>query len=163
MKLRQWYQVHGAIEVSPHPTEMLEWLRPQVPGLGHDFEIREGHWYAGSFRMFDASVPANLLHRWRPGEAGFLDIEGIENYVNGLPDEPHRDDILRKVRQTRQTVSLRGLATFGASRLARICEQLCGHLARVSDGIIQVHQDGFFSPMGESLFPHSPRHRLKTR
>ena len=81
-----------------------------------------------------------------------------------LPDEPHRDYVLEHIHNTRQTVSLMPIsALLGHSRLARICEQLCGYVARASEGLIHVYQEGFFSPEGESLWPHCPRHRLKTR
>ncbi len=79
-------------------------------------------------------------------------------------DEPHRDLVISHIRRTQHVIHLvpTPVLELGPSKLARMCEQLCGCLARTNEGLIQVFQEGFFSAQGESLLPYCPRHRLKT-
>jgi len=88
----------------------------------------------------------------------------MEHSLSAMLDEPHRDLIVSHIRRTQQVVHLVPLAVIelGPSRKARICEQLCGFLARTTEGLIHVYQEGFFSSDGESLLPYCPRHKLKT-
>jgi hypothetical protein len=70
--------------------------------------------------------------------------------------------ILEHLQQSKQIISIKPIPLARAARMARICEQLCGYLCRTIDGLIQVHQEGFFDPQGESLFPKNTKHRLNT-
>lgn len=86
-----------------------------------------------------------------------------EHWFHSLPDEPHVEHVREHMRNVRQTIHITPVPVhLGAARLARICEQLCGFLARSGDGLIQVYQEGFFSADGASLFPCRAVHRLKT-
>jgi hypothetical protein len=77
---------------------------------------------------------------------------------------PNCEDVIQHLRKTRQTVYITPTnTTLGSTRLARVCEQLCGYLAVATDGLIHVYQEGFFNLEGESLHPYRPQHRLKTR
>jgi hypothetical protein len=145
---------------------MANSLRPRVDGLAHEFVPDNEQWRDGSFRLSSSVTPAILVRRARCSDYGFLEeLEQIEHSLSALLDEPHRDLIVSHVRRTRQVINLVPLAVIelGPSRLARICEQLCGILARTTQGLIQLYQEGFFTSDGESLLPHSPRHKLKTK
>jgi hypothetical protein len=63
MKLRMWYAVHGANDASPSPADMLNSVRPKVPGFEPDFETTDGQWKEGCLRLPDVSNPAILLRR----------------------------------------------------------------------------------------------------
>jgi hypothetical protein len=88
----------------------------------------------------------------------------MEHLLSAVLDEPHRDLIVSHIHRTQQVINLVPLAVIelGPSKKARICEQLCGFLARTTEGLIQVYQEGFFGSDGESLLPYCPRHKLKT-
>ena len=165
MKLRCWYSIHGAIEVSPRPLAMLACVHPRVVGLAYNFEPDEERWRRGQFQRQEATTPAILVSRIGPGDEGFIAADKrYEEWLSTMSDEPHRDFVLAHLHRTRQTVNLIPVDfTLGMTKLARVCEQLCGFLARETDGLIQVFQEGFFSPQGESLLPHCPRHKLKTK
>ena len=164
MKIRCWYSVHGTIEASPTPSAMLASLRPRVDGLAYDFEPHDESWCEGRFRLSDKTVPAIHVRRARAGDEGFDDLARLEKILSEMDDEPHRDFVLAHIRRTCQSVHVIPLDfTLGMSKLARMCEQLCGYLARETEGLIQVFQEGFFSAEGESLLPHCPRHKLKTK
>jgi len=161
-----WYAVHGAIDVSPSPAAMLESVRPPVAGLVPEFETRDGKWQAGRFRFPVETLAVILLTRALPGEDPFLwDRDGWETELKtwGGP-MPNYDYTIQHLRKTRQSVYLTPVAgRLGTTKMARICEQLCGYLACATEGLIHVYQSGFFNPDGESLYPYCPQHRLKTR
>ena len=163
MKLRLWYAVFGTNDIGPSPEGMLASIRPSVEKL--TWESADVSWRSGHFQISGTVVPAIRLTRIMPGEDGFSPevrswMAGFESQTN----EPQLSRVLEHVRRTRQILHLTPFPyVLGKDKLARICEQLCGHLCRETDGMIQVYQEGFFSAQGESLLPCRPQHRLKTR
>jgi hypothetical protein len=166
MKLRMWYAVHGVVELSPSPAAMMDSLRPRVPDLKIEFMATDGQRRVDCLQLPNPSIPHILVRRARRGDEEFQwDRDGWEVRLSAFGGpSPNLDHVIQHLRKTRQTVYLTPLiSTFGSTKLARICEQLCGYLSRVTEGLIHVYQEGFFSAEGESLHPYSPRHRLKTR
>jgi hypothetical protein len=165
MKLRFWYKVYRSTEGGPSPAAMLSSLRPRVDGLTHEFESDFEHWRGECFRLAGSVAPVILVRRERCGDPGFLEeLQNIEHWLSAMLDEPHRDLVISHIRRAQQVIHLvpTPVRELGPSKLARMCEQLCGCLARTNEGLIQVFQEGFFSAQGESLLPYCPRHRLKT-
>lgn len=164
MKLRGWYAVFCRLDVIPSPSEMLNALRPGVSGLTYDFRLENDIWRQGTFGLFDKSAPSILVSRTLPGDKDWL-LNG-ENWHVELRscDGPHCQSVIEHLHGIRQIINLTPLAfELGNSHLARICEQFCGHIARTTDGLIQVYQGGFFNAEGESLHPYCPKHRLTTK
>lgn len=88
--------------------------------------------------------------------------DGWEAELGSWPG-PNAEAVIEHLRARRQTVTLTPIGiNFSPTKLARICEQVCGYLARATDGLIQVYQEGFFNTDGESIFPQNPKHKLKT-
>jgi hypothetical protein len=165
MKLRFWYAVYGAKEECPSPATMLASLRPKVAGLVHDFEPDGEQWESGRFRLSGSEAPAILVRRHRAGSDEVRRRrEMAEAALATMSDEPHRDVVLSHLRETRQLIYLVPCPApgIGAAKKARMCEQLCGALARICDGLIQVYQEGIFNSRGESLLPCNPKHSLTT-
>lgn len=163
MKLREWYAVHSKTDATPSPATWLESVQPQVAGLMPDFEIHDGKWKEGSFRLESLAGPVVLASRVLPGEDAFL-WDGSD-WETGLRKwgEPNCDYVIQHVRNVKQTFFVTPIHfTLSPFRLARVCEQLCGYLARVTDGVIHVYQEGFFNSKGKSLLPCCPQHRLRT-
>ncbi len=165
MKLRFWYSVYAATEDVPSPSAMPKSLRPPIQGLIHELEPDGEQWRSGRFRLSTSAHPAILVRRERRGDEELLrKLEDAESCLREMLNEPHRDLVLSQIARTQQVIYLTPCPgiELGPSKLARMCEQLCGFLARTSDGLIQVYQEGFFNSQGESLLPYNPRHRLKT-
>jgi hypothetical protein len=165
MKLRFWYKVYGATGDAPSPLAMLNALRPPVRGLVQEFEPDDEQWRTGRFRLSTSANPSILVRRHSRRDDEFPeDLDKFAEIVEAMAQEPHRDLVIAHLRRTQQVIYLTPLVTVGLSARirARICEQLCGILTRTAEGLIQVYQEGFFSPQGESLLPYSPRHRLQT-
>lgn len=158
--------VHGKRDVSPSPDEMLDSLRPKVIGLVHDGQMQT--WNNDALRLTYETLIISV-RRLKPGDESYLwDRDNWENELRSW-DGPNCEKVIQHLRHTCQTVTITPIATttagfpLGQAKLARVCEQLCGHVARETDGLIQVFQEGFFDVQGESLFPYSPKHRLKTK
>jgi hypothetical protein len=166
MTLRMWYAVHGEFDVCPSPAAMLESVRPPVTGLVPEFEIRDGKWQAGRFRLPEETLAVIRLTRVLRGEDDFpWDRDEWETELKTW-DGPmsNCDYTIQQLRKTHQTVHVMPFCGWlGKAKMARICEQLCGYLACATEGLIHVYQAGFFNRDGESLHPYCPQHRLKTR
>jgi len=167
---------------------MLSCIKPRVSGLICDFEIDNGAWHDGCFRMDPPAVPVILVYRYLPGDEGFSSAGSEAGLKKWVPAGPERRRLLAHLRRSQQMISLtpipfyrithsrsqrgaqvvyrgKGLRigrALGPARLARICEQLCGCLARTCDGLIGASQAGLFSPEGQPLLPGFPPHKLKT-
>ncbi len=127
---------------------MLDSLRPRVEGLVHEFEAGSELWLAECFRLSQSKQPAIMVRREQSGHDEFRDrLENAEHVLKDVLNEPNRDLVLSYVRRTQQVIHLTPCASveIGSSRMARICEQLCGYLARTNGGLIQVYQEGFFT------------------
>ena len=193
MKLRSFYVVHGTLDCMPSSADLLGSIRPPVPGLELEFQnpgdmlgsfgpaaaaaaqsLKTLNEEWGYFRLTGAAAWAISMRRVRRGETAFHWND--DKWEAGLRTlgGPYCEDVIQHLRNTCQSINLMPVpwfpkklfatrSTLGPSRLARVCEQLCGHLARATDGMIQVFQEGFFTADGESLLPHAPQHRLKTK
>lgn len=163
MKLRQWYAVHSRSNTIPSPAAILDSVRPRLDQLICDFQEPDANWRAGQLRFKAESIPLILLSRESVNEQSSLWFrDGWEAELRSWPG-PNCDPVIEHLRSRQQTFSLKPIdPRVGATRLARICEQVCGYLARETDGLIHVFQEGFFTTQGESFFPVNPKHKLKT-
>lgn len=142
------------------PDAMLDSIRPRVTGLMYDGRMLQN----GGLRLLHESAPILLLGRLVSGDESYLwdrvDWEVELRSWDGLNCET----VIQHIRQTRQTITIKPVpCTLGNTKLARICEQVSGYVARTTEGLIHVFQEGFFDAEGESLFPYCPKHCLRTR
>lgn len=164
MKLRSWYSCYGTKEIAPSVQEMLGALSPPIK----DFEFRTPtgmhEWKTGEFWASGEAHPAILLRRLTSSDQELSErIQEFPNWLSAYSDEPNLEMLLSAFRQVRQVIHVQPVpGAFGPSKMARICEQLCGYFSSVSEGFIQVYQEGFFTMYGESLLPYNPVHTLKT-
>jgi hypothetical protein len=171
MKLRHWYVVFGTNGECPQPAALAEALRPRVAGLVVEFPP-ELSWKKGTLK-FPTQTVGNSSTPFTPSIWVSRYAENLEELTShplkwvsespdwGLPAD--RDMILNHLRQTVQAITLKPMAYTASARMARVCEQLCGHLCRIMNGLIQVHQEGFFDAAGQSIYPRNDVHRLKTK
>jgi hypothetical protein len=146
------------------PAAMLDSIRPRVSGLTHDARmLQKGDWKIGGLRFLYESAPIVLIGRLVPGDQHYLwDRADWEEELRSL-DGPNCERVIQFLRQTQQTITITPMpCILGSTKLARICEQICGHAARATEGLIHVYQEGFFDAEGESLFPYCAKHRLRT-
>ena len=143
---------------------MLNSLRPRVSSLTYDGRLLpKGGWQEGGLRFVHESAPIILVGRRLPGDESYdWDGDDWEAELRSWKG-PNCDRVIEHLRQTRQTITILPMpCKFGDAKLARICEQICGYVARETEGLIHVFQTGFFNAEGESLFPYCPTHQLKT-
>jgi hypothetical protein len=165
MELRFWYSVYGVTGDAPSPSAMSASVQPRIDGLVHEFKPDNEQWRSGHFRLSGSADPAILVHRKQCGDDGFLgELEQAEDCLRELLHEPNGDLVISHICRAQQIIHLVPCPGIKLDpiTLATMCEQLCGILARTSEGLIQVYQEGFFDSRGESLLPYSPEHRLTT-
>ncbi|ADB15359.1 hypothetical protein Psta_0673 [Pirellula staleyi DSM 6068] len=164
MKIRHWYVVHGKLDVIPSPTALLNCVRPRVSGLTYDGQLlQRGGWQDGGLRFLHESAPAILVGRLVSGDEFYnWDRAGWDAELRSW-NGPNGESVIEHLRQTCQSITITPImGSLGQARLARICEQICGQLAQLTEGLIHVYQAGFFDAKGESLHPYCPKHRLRT-
>ena len=169
MKLRCWYSVFACVEWLSSPAAIWDSLRPQLNGAKLTCSPTENNWKTCTFQTEHFRI---LVECHFPGDQFFeAKIDGWLGTMNepslwGPQAKPRsaadRDLIVSTLQRTRQIVNIVPVGVLKATQQARVCEQICGTVARQSDGIITVFEAGLFNQAGESIFPHNPVHRLKT-
>ncbi len=182
MKLRAWYIVWAASDRSVSPTELWDALRPKVNGIVVEPAFTPETWdevrtkitidvgsEAPSFDLAEHCVfrvektgETLMQVRWvRDADAVRKRTKEMHDWVESMVDEPNKAVVLAHLKQTCQIISVTPLPqTIGIDRIARICEQLCGYLAREFRGLIHVEAAGVFNRDGNSFFPYNPKHCL---
>lgn len=184
MKLRAWYIVWAASDRSVSPTELWDALRPKVSGIVVEPAFTPETWdevrskiavdvgsEAPSFDLAEHCVfrvektgETLMQVRWvRDADVVRRQTKEMHDWVEGMVDKPNKAAVLAHLKQTCQIISVTPLPQkIGVARLARICEQLCGYIARECQGLIHAEAAGVFDEKGRSIFPCNPKHRLTT-
>jgi hypothetical protein len=170
MKLREWYLVLGTNSDCPAPEAIMAALRPPIVGLGAE-HVPGPDWAKCVLRFPPESVglatgaaaaPSILLFRQRELEEKIAWARQIVTANPSWGEPLVQEKLLEHLGRTKQAISIMPVPIAREARMARVCEQICGYLCRTIDGLIQVYQEGFFDPQGESLFPKNAKHRLNT-
>lgn len=182
MKLRAWYAVWAASERKVSPAELWAALRPKVSGIVAEPAFTLKTWdevrskiaidvgsETPSFDLAEHCVfrvektgETLMQVRWvRDADAVRKRAKEMHDWVESMDDELNKAAVVTHLKQTCQIISVTPFPrTIGIDRKARICEQLCGYLARECRGLIHVEAAGIFNRDGKSFFPYNPEHCL---
>ena len=175
MKLRSWYVAWCISPACPDQAGLVGAIHPALKKAQWASIVQGKEWERITITMSaePLRVPfgSDLLvssQVWASRHIADRDVTNLRQWASdwlrstAYNDEPHRDAVLNHVLQSSQTIHLTSVLATRPARVARVCEQIVGYLCRTLNGIIQVHQEGFFGATGESLVPKNDRHRLKT-
>lgn len=149
-----WYRVFAAAAADIPPADLLEHLQR----LGHKvvgrFRGDERGWFSAELDLPGEQMPLDL-QRYFADEKGIRDeLNTWAAWLETQADSLHRDNLMRRVIQSRQVFTiLRPSELDEAADDA--CRQACVFLARSTDGVYQIDDQGFFAA-DESLLVAEP-------
>lgn len=147
-----WYRVFGRSEVEPRPDVVLDWLRTIEPGARVQFHADDEGWFAA-----DLDVPGEdttlRLERFLSTEEGIrAELNTWAAWLETKENNPYAVSLMQHMISTKQIFTLQTDPTAG-DRTVEICNELCRHLARLTDGVYQADAQGFLDAQGLLLVP----------
>jgi len=140
-----WYRVFGRGDVAVKPDDLLAYLRAQGAILTSRFD-GDDDWLSAEFVLAD-TTPLEL-ERFAPMEEGIrAELNSWAAYLETRDDNPNHVPLMERMIQTRQLFTLHR----PLDHEDQVCVGLCQYLARVTDGVYQVDDQGFFAADGTLL------------
>jgi hypothetical protein len=145
-----WYRVFGRSDVAVKPDELLAYLNAQGTPVTGRFAGEDG-WLSAEI-VFADKVPL-YLERFPSTEEGIrAELNNWAAYLETCDDNPIHVPLMEQVIQTLQLFTLcRPMDSAGEVLVERLCVAACHYLARATDGVYQVDDQGFFAADGTLL------------
>lgn len=146
-----WFRVFGLNDNQPDPAAVLELLH----GLGGEVS---GHFHGDDLGWFRAELLLGgtplSLERYLTAEDDLRnDLNTWAAWLESVPANPHQGQLMQHMIGTKQLFTLQ--VPSDANCQDRVTN-LCRFLARQTDGVYQVDQQGFFAVDGNLLVPEQP-------
>ena len=144
--MSRWCRVFGTSAEQPAPAAVLEYLRGLgVTGKMH-FRGDSAGWTALEV-VLDVNASPLVLECFLSSEDGIRkELNSWAAWLETCEDSPHHTLLMERVIQTKQLYTLRH---------ERLSADLCRWLARMTDGIYQCDEAGFFAADGTLLIRES--------
>lgn len=148
-----WYRIFGLSEPEVPAETILEHLHEHGFTVRGEFRRDERGWGAVQFTFPESAGSPIVMQRY------LSDEEGVRNELNTWAAwletatyNPNHADLMTHAIQTRQLITIRRpIDHADDSRLEAFCLELSQFLARQTNGIFQIDDQGFFAASGELL------------
>jgi hypothetical protein len=143
-----WYRVFGTAETPVAPEAVLADLRGQGWDVAADFHGDEAGWFGATLSFAD-TTPIHV-ERFLSSEDGIrAELNNWAAYLETCDYEPNHARLMEQVIATKQLLTVRRpLDAANEVMVDAICTALARYLARNTEGVYQVDQQGFFRPDG---------------
>jgi hypothetical protein len=152
-----WRRVFGITDTQPEPAALANGLQPVAPSLRvHAVKAGERGWHRTEIQWAGGATPLVVERFWRDEEGIREELQAWAAWVETCADNPHHERLMQHLTSTQQVFTLRSVPEHhDAGGLDHVCQAICQYLARVTDGVYQVDQQGFFDRDGTLLLPES--------
>jgi hypothetical protein len=148
-----WYRVFGTNDVQPNPETVLAHLKGLGCAVTADFHGDETGWFQAEI-VFAATTPVHV-ERFLSSEEGIrAELNTWAAYLETCDYSPNFSRLMEHMISTQQLFTIR--RPFDAANevtVETICLGLARHLARTTEGVYQIDQQGFFDANGLLLLP----------
>jgi hypothetical protein len=146
-----FYRVFSSLATVPDPAGLEACLAGLGIAVPCSFSADEAGWYRADVAA--GPGPAIAVERFGADEEGIrAELNAWAGYLELQEGSPHSQVLMERVIQSRQLFTIERPADPPDQALAeRLCEALWRHLARVTDGLVQIDERGFFAADGALL------------
>jgi hypothetical protein len=146
-----WYRVFGTNEMHIAPEAILADLHGHGWDVTGEFRRDEAGWFQATVAFAD-TAPIHV-ERFLSSEEGIRgELNNWAAYLETCDYSPRYSRLMEHVIQTKQLITIRRpLDSANEVLVDAICSRLARYLARATDGIYQIDQQGFFDPDGVLL------------
>jgi hypothetical protein len=144
-----WYRVFGTNDVQPEPAALLEAVRALGIEATAEFGGDEQGWFRVALTFAADATPVHL-ERYLATEEGIrADLNSWAAWLETADYSPNHGPLMQHVISTRQLFTLRCPIDHADEVLVeRLCVGVSRFLARTTDGVYQVDDEGFFAADG---------------
>lgn len=151
-----WFRVFGTSDVQLDLVALTETVQTLAPGLYALFEDGERGWHRAEIQWPDGAMALVVERFWRDEEGIRDELQAWAAWVETCEDNPHHERLMQLLTSTQQVFTLRSVPEqHDAGGLDQVCQAICQYLARATEGVYQVDQQGFFDMNGTLLLPES--------
>lgn len=147
-----WYRVFGLLSEEISPVALAEHLHATGLPVEPHFRGDELGWTAGELRLTGLNSPV-LLDRYLAAEDDIRDC--LNAYAAELETRDYSENsapLMQRVIQTQQLIVIRKpVDAVDEIVLEKLLFAVCRFLASHTDGVIQVDDQGWFTPEGTLL------------
>jgi hypothetical protein len=147
-----WWRVFGTSEAEPAPAALLEHLQQQGFEVSGRFRGDDHGWFAVEI-AFANGIPALNIERYLTGEDDIRnELNAWAAWLETCEGSPYAVELMQQMIATKQLFTLKQPVSM-AGVVARwtACPTVCQFLARVTTGVYQVDEQGFFAGDGTPL------------
>jgi hypothetical protein len=147
-----WLRVFGTNEVQPEPAALLEHVRSICPEATGHFRGDDQGWFAAEL-VFSAGETPLHLERFLSTEEGIrAELNAWAAWLETCDYSPNHQRLMEHMVSTKQLFTVRRPIDHANEILVeKLCIGLCQFLARVTDGVYQADDRGFFAADGTML------------
>jgi hypothetical protein len=146
-----WFRVFGINDAQPDPAAVLEFLHGQGGDVAGHFHGDDLGWFRAELLLGGTPVS---LERYLTAEDDIRnDLNTWAAWLESVPANPHQGPLMQHMIGTKQLFTLQ---VPGDANCQDQVTNLCRYLARQTDGVYQVDQQGFFAADGTLLVPEQP-------
>jgi hypothetical protein len=151
-----WLRVFGQIDVHPDPAELSEAVQHIACGWDVRFEFSERGWQRAEIQWPGGTTTLVVERFWRDEEGIREELQAWAAWLETCEDNPHHERLMQHLTSTQQVFTLWSeWEQQDAGGLDHVCQAICQYLARATDGVYQVDQQGFFDRDGTLLVSES--------
>jgi hypothetical protein len=154
--MSRWHRVFGGSDAVPDPSALVQHIRGPF-GTEPTVRIRgdDDGWYAAEVLLPGTRTPWRL-DRYLVTEVGIRnELNTWAAWVETVEGNPNQGRLMQHLIGTRQVFAFE-LEIGDLDPIAEIdrwCHRLCRFLARETEGVYQIDEEGFFDADGGLLIP----------
>jgi hypothetical protein len=143
-----WYRVFGTNETQVAPNAILSEIQRQWPVVVGNFSGDEGCWVQATISIAD-TTPIHV-ERFLSSEEGIrAELNTWAAYLETCDYSPNYARLMEDMIRTKQLFTIRRpIDAANEVMVEGVCLALACYLARTTEGIYQIDQQGFFSADG---------------
>jgi len=146
-----WYRVFCRGDSALTPASLLGFLQDRGMPTQTHFRGDDLGWTAAEFK-YGVGSPV-YAERFLAGEDDLRnDLNSWAAFLETCDYSPNHGMLMERVIQSQQMITLRKPIDHADDiSIDRLCLLICQYLARETDGIYQIDDDGWYTPDGELL------------
>jgi hypothetical protein len=145
-----WYRVFGTNDAQPQPAALLEHLhRLGLEVAGH-FHGDDQGWFRAEVVATDEDEPIRVERFLSKDDDIRADLNTWAAWLETMAANPHHERLMQHVIGTTQLFTVERPADADETA-DHVCTEICKFLARITAGIYQADNQGFFAADGTLL------------
>src|ERR1051326_7951613 len=150
--MSQYFRVFGTADTEPIPAALLDHLQDRGLEIVGHFRGDDQGWFAADLVLAEDETPVRL-ERFLAREEGIrAELNSWGARLETMAHNPNHGWLMEHMIRTTQIFTLElAPGDWGREPATELCVEVCQLLARLTVGVYQIDQEGFFAADGTLL------------